>query len=286
MLVEVLPAAAQPVTELPPCITDDLREDAIKFKAEDGVELPGVVLGSGSTGVLLASSSSNSSCDWLPLAQELADDGYQVLFYENRDFRLRDVRNAFDQDVLGAAKELERRGASSIVAGGIAVSAAAVATVAGRIPGLKGMFLLSPYRAFYTRTSELDAVRGIGAVQVPSLILVPEEKQPQDAPEQVDAEEDLEAPNLAEQAREVADAATNATLESMPGELFFTTLDKHPDVRNRVRAFVRETLPAPSFLDRWLGPIAGAVVLLAMVVAVVVVVRRSRPRRAETVALD
>lgn len=51
-----------------------------------------------------------------------------------RTLRLRESRNAYDLDVLGAARELDRRGASSIIAGG----AGATATEAKDIPGLKG----------------------------------------------------------------------------------------------------------------------------------------------------
>ncbi|ANZ38505.1 hypothetical protein BBK82_23025 [Lentzea guizhouensis] len=54
VLLHAAPAIAQPKTEPHHCVPADLREDAITFRADDGVELPGLVFGSGSSGVLLA----------------------------------------------------------------------------------------------------------------------------------------------------------------------------------------------------------------------------------------
>jgi hypothetical protein len=62
-------AVAQPKTELNRCVSADLREDAIRFQTEDGVELPGLVFGSGSSGVLPAHTQTEVLYDWFPLAR-------------------------------------------------------------------------------------------------------------------------------------------------------------------------------------------------------------------------
>lgn len=271
VLAGTAPAVAQPKTELHPCVPADLREDAITFKAEDGVELPGLVFGSGSSGVLLAHAQLETVCEWLPLARQLADDGHQVLLYEMRSMALKENRHSYDLDVLGAARELDSRGASSIIAGGAGTGATAIATVAEKIPGLRGMFLLSPFRAFQTQSADLNAVDNIGAVRVPSLVIAAQD----DAVESV---------GLPDHARDVAGAASNAKLEIVPGSAMFGELTKDAALRDRIRAFVRENKASPTFLDRWLMPIAGGVVLLLLVVVGVVVLRRRSRRNTTTVA--
>lgn len=269
-LVSAVPVVAQPKTELHKCVPADLREDAITFKTEDGVELPGLVFGSGSSGVLLAHTQTEFICDWLPLARQLAEDGHQVLVYEMRTLLLRENRNRYDLDVLAAAAELDSRGASSIVAGGGGTGATAIATAAGKIPGLKGMFLLTPFKAFQTSSSDLDAVGGIGAVEVPSLVVAAQD----DVIESGDTSY-VEDTRLADHARAVAGAASNAKLEIVPGKAHFAELIDDAVLSEKVRAFVRETSPPPTFLERWLMVIVGGVLLLLLfVVAVVVVLRR------------
>ncbi|MFI6101605.1 hypothetical protein ACIA8G_39175 [Lentzea sp. NPDC051213] len=275
VLAGAAPVTAQPKTELHQCVPADLREDAITFKAEDGVELPGLVFGSGSSGVLLAHTQTETVCEWLPLARQLADDGHQVLLYEMRSLRLRENRHSYDLDVLGAARELDSRGVSSIIAGGAGTGAAAIAAVAEKVPGLRGMFLLTPFEGFHTSSADLDAVTGIRAVQVPSFIVAAQDDVIESK------SEDVEDTRLADHARQVAGAASNARLEIVPGSARFAKLVEDGALRDQVRAFVRENRAAPTFLERWLMPIAGGVVLL--VLAVVVVLRR-RSRRSTTVA--
>lgn len=271
VLVSAVPAIAQPKAELHPCVPADLREDAISFKAEDGVGLTGLVFGSGSSGVLLAHSQTEEICDWLPLARQLADDGHQVLVYEMRSLLLRENRHRYDLDVLAAANELDDRGASSIVAGGAGTGATAIATVAAKIPGLKGMFLLTPFQAFHTSSVDLDAVEGIATVQVPSFVAAAQDDQIGDTP-------------LADESRQVAGAAKNARLEIVPGTAHFAKLTDDAAVRDKVRAFVRESVPPQTFLERWWLPIGGGVVLLLVLAAGVVVLRRRAARNTTTSA--
>ena len=280
VLTSAVPVVAQPKTELNNCVPADLREDAITFKAEDGVELPGLVFGSGSSGVLLAHTQTEVLCDWLPLARQLADDGHQVLVYEMRTLLLRENRNRYDLDVLAAAAELDSRGASSIVAGGSGTGATAIATAAAKIPGLKGMFLLTPFKAFQTSSSDLDAVGGIGAVEVPSLVVAAQDDVIETGVP------DVEDVRLAEHARVVAGAASNAKLEIVPGKAHFAELIDDAALSEKVRAFVRETSPRPTFVGRWLMLIVGGVVLLVIGLRGALLVFRLKHNRARAVSGD
>ena len=125
VLVGVAPATAQPDAELNQCVPAGLRNDAVSFRTEDHVVLHGLVLGSGSSGVLLAPGTFESVCAWLPLARELADDGYRVLLYQSRSGPIPTGAFRYDLDLLVAAVELGRLGATSMVVGGAGIAATA-----------------------------------------------------------------------------------------------------------------------------------------------------------------
>jgi hypothetical protein len=168
----------------------DLRDDAISFRTDDHVELRGLVLGNGSSGVLL------TPC----------------------------------------------------------TGATAVAATAQKISGLKGLVLLTPL-ALTRRGTELDAVAGVRAVEVPSFVAA--------------ARNDI----LADGAHEVAGAASDSRLKIVPGAASGAALIENSAMRDDVRAFAREAMPPRTFPERWTLPISG-VVLLALAVAGVVVLRR------------
>src|SRR5690349_19202610 len=146
----VLVSAAVPVEAEPTeCVPGELRDKAVSFRTEDDVELSGLLLGEGPRGVAIGTYVRDSLCDWLPLAESLADAGHQVLLYNARHFELGDPRmlkdeHKHDLDALAAAQELTRRGATSIVAGGEVMTAAGAVLAAPRIQGLSGLVLVSP----------------------------------------------------------------------------------------------------------------------------------------------
>ena len=57
---------------------------AVAFTAGDGAQLHGVVLGSGTTTVVLAHEYPSSLCGWFPYAAELARGGVRVLAFDSR----------------------------------------------------------------------------------------------------------------------------------------------------------------------------------------------------------
>lgn len=272
VLFSITPAMAQN-TELEACVPDELRADAISFTTEDDIKLPGLVFGDGASGVLLAHNTLERICAWLPLARQLADDGYQVLLYQPRTEILkgdqRTKRHRYDLDVLAAAQELRSRGADSIVAGGAGNGATALAAVAAKIPDLKGVFLLSPTEITNFAGHRLDAVVGIGAVEVPAYVLAAE-----DDVVEIDAE-DVDDLVFADHARNVADGAKNGRVEVVPGKAHGVALTEDAALRDRVRAFVREAMP-PSSPVNWVLIGSGVVVLLLLVAGVLVVVLHRR----------
>ncbi|RDI27850.1 hypothetical protein [Lentzea flaviverrucosa] len=215
--------------------------------------LRGLVLGSGSSGVLLTPGTGESLCAWLPLARQLADDGYQVLLHQVRAEVVPRGEYRYGLDVMGAARELHRRDVTSIVAAGAGTGATAVAATAEKISGLKALVLLTPL-AVTRQGTELDAVAGARAVDVPTFVAA--------------AQNDV----MVGEAREVAGAASDSRLEIVPGAVAGVALTANSAMRDEVRAFVREVMPPRTFLERWTLPIGG-VVLLALVVAGVVVLR-------------
>ncbi len=105
----------------------------VVFGGEIDAELGGVVLGSGSTGVLLAHMAGGDVCQWLPYGKQLADRGYRVLAF---DFAGAGASRGhgvpLGRQVEAAAGALRADGASRIVLvggsmGGTAVLAAAPA---------------------------------------------------------------------------------------------------------------------------------------------------------------
>ncbi|MFD4670377.1 hypothetical protein ACFWNN_11620 [Lentzea sp. NPDC058450] len=120
-LAVAVPVRAEPGTELDRCVPADLRGNAVSFRTLDQVVLPGLVFGDGPSGVLLAPDRTESLCVWLPLARQLAEDGYQVFLHQPRASPMPTGTYGFDLDVRSAALELRRRGATSIV--GVAAGA-------------------------------------------------------------------------------------------------------------------------------------------------------------------
>ncbi|WP_155370418.1 alpha/beta hydrolase [Catellatospora vulcania] len=118
---------------------------------DHGADLGGVILGSGTTGVVLAHQNGGDVCQWVPYAFELAGKGYRVLAFDFGGFGV-STSGELDnpQQVAAAAATLRADGATSIVLigasmGGTAVLAAAptvtpapVAVVALSAPVLFG----------------------------------------------------------------------------------------------------------------------------------------------------
>jgi hypothetical protein len=158
------------------CVGAPLSAKVISFRSTDGVPLHGVLLGSGRNGIALQAGRSfrGNLCDWLPFAQTLAQRGYRVLAYDSRPLTLQRRRSPFlfpgalhlVRDVVGAERELVRRGVRRVLVGGAGPSGTAAMAAAALVPRpvLAGVVVLSAPRRF----AGMDAEAAARQVRAPS----------------------------------------------------------------------------------------------------------------------
>jgi pimeloyl-ACP methyl ester carboxylesterase len=97
----------------PACVES---EQVVRFSAADGVQLTGALWGEGDVGIVLAHMYNGDLCQWRLFAPRLAER-YQVLAFDFRGYSSRHPQPAgnIERDVVAAATELRRRGASKVV---------------------------------------------------------------------------------------------------------------------------------------------------------------------------
>jgi pimeloyl-ACP methyl ester carboxylesterase len=153
------------------CVPQRLRENAIAMTDSDGVHLSGLVLGTGPNGVLLSHEQGYNVCSFLPLAEELAARGFQVLLPEYRNHGASE--HVADNEHLGrdaeaGLAELRRRGATRIFVGGASCGGTASILVGAEIPDLVGLLVMSSP----ARCGLVDAVPAVRGILAPSLFIV------------------------------------------------------------------------------------------------------------------
>jgi pimeloyl-ACP methyl ester carboxylesterase len=170
--------AAGPPTTLVPigasCLEGGERSRTLRFRAANGAELAGVMLGGGRVGVVLAHQINNDLCQWLPYARVLAKRGYRVLAFDFEGLGASGPSPGsgdppLDQNVAAAAEVLRDRGASKVVLIGGSLGGTAVVTAAADVrPLVAGVICLSGPSEFYG----MDAVEATSRLTVPVLFLV------------------------------------------------------------------------------------------------------------------
>src|SRR6266568_1693547 len=78
-------APASPTSQPSATATTAVRGQSVSFVAADGVTLQGVLYGQGMQAIILSNEGNNESSPWLPVVQQLVQQGYQVLTYRYRD---------------------------------------------------------------------------------------------------------------------------------------------------------------------------------------------------------
>lgn len=68
-----------------PTATQAVPSQLVSFLSEKGVTLQGILYGQGTRAIILSNEGNNDSGPWLPVAQQLAQQGYLVLTYMYRD---------------------------------------------------------------------------------------------------------------------------------------------------------------------------------------------------------
>ncbi len=106
------------------CPADAEGGTQVRFGDDD--HLGGVVVGAGTTGVVLAHESETDACRWLPYAKKLAAKGYTALAFDFAGGGASDVVDGVpspDDDVKAAAAYLRDHGATKIVLVGASMGA-------------------------------------------------------------------------------------------------------------------------------------------------------------------
>jgi dienelactone hydrolase len=102
----------------------------VDLTTSDGVHLVGALAGSGTTGIVLAHQRNGDGCGWLDYGARLA--GYGMVLapglrgFGGSDEGQGDGETRYDLDVVAAAEELKRRGATRIVLMGASIGGTSV----------------------------------------------------------------------------------------------------------------------------------------------------------------
>lgn len=166
----VATAGSAQATRTAGCVRPSDRATNVTFQAAGGARLKGAVLGRGSTGVVLAHTTSADRCQWLPFARELAKQGYRALVFDMRGYGASTGLTNTDPhlDVIAAAAELRRRGAKKIVLTGASMGGTGVVAAAPVIrPAISGVIELSAPTAF----SGANALAAVKKLKRPALFI-------------------------------------------------------------------------------------------------------------------
>jgi hypothetical protein len=143
-----------------------LRSKTISLRTSDGVRLSAMVLGTGKRGVVLSHEQGYNICSWLALGQTLASRGYHVMLPEYRfhGASAGKSNDHLDRDLTAAVKELTRRGATRIVAGGASCGGSTSVVLAPKISGFTGLIGMSSPRV----CGDLNALKVVKTIRQPS----------------------------------------------------------------------------------------------------------------------
>lgn len=162
------PAASSPANAIhPTCVQPDEQGGAIRFRNSEGVQLVGVMLGEGRTGVVLGHQLRSSLCEWMPVARDLAARGYRVLAIDFGGFGESDSatgRRTPVEDVAAAVDELRGAGARRVALIGASMGGTAVVSAAAELTSVAAVVSLSGPAVF----GDLDAVTAAQKLTVPA----------------------------------------------------------------------------------------------------------------------
>jgi len=166
----VATAGSAQATQAAGCVRSSDRATNVSFRAAGGAMLKGAVLGRGSTGVVLAHTTGADRCQWLPFARELAKNGKRALVFDMRGYGASTGVTNTDPhlDVIAAAAELRRRGATKIVLAGASMGGTGVVAAAPVIrPAVSGVVELSAPTLFSTA----NALAAARKLKLPALFI-------------------------------------------------------------------------------------------------------------------
>jgi dienelactone hydrolase len=120
------------------CGPPNTRASLLRFKAADGTVLDGVIVGHGTTGVVLVHEYPADLCGFWPFADYLRKRGMVAFDIDLRCFGLSacpegDAKGQVVDDIAAAVAELRRRGVTSVALVGASMGASAVLIAGTRV---------------------------------------------------------------------------------------------------------------------------------------------------------
>jgi pimeloyl-ACP methyl ester carboxylesterase len=148
----------QPSTRCGPPTT---RATPLRFKAADGTSLDGVIVGSGTAGVVLAHEYPADLCGFWPFADYLAKRGLRAFAIDLRCFGRSacpqgEARGRVIDDIAAAVAELRHRGATRVALVGASMGGAAVLIAGTRVR--------PPVAAVVSLSGEADPTNLVGGI--------------------------------------------------------------------------------------------------------------------------
>jgi dienelactone hydrolase len=143
------------------CGAPDTKATLVRFTAADGTSLDGVLVGSGTTGVVLVHEYPNDLCGSWPFADYLAKQGLRAFAIDLRCFGRStcpegDASGRVVDDIAAAVAELRRRGVSRVGLVGASMGGAAVLIAATRVQ--------PPVAAVVSLSGETDPTGLVGGI--------------------------------------------------------------------------------------------------------------------------
>lgn len=149
------------------------------FRAPAGPRLVGLLLGKGTTGIVLSHELRANLCNWLPFARVLAKSGYRVLAFDFSSHGSSGMSNraagGIDREVVAAGRLLLARGVQKLYVVGASMGGTASIVAATELgPRLAGVASLSGPAQF----DGLDAAAAAAQLTVPSLFVAAADDAP------------------------------------------------------------------------------------------------------------
>jgi alpha-beta hydrolase superfamily lysophospholipase len=143
------------------CGAPDTKATLVRFAAADGTSLDGVMVGSGTAGVVLAHEYPNDLCGFWPFADYLAKRGLRAFAIDLRCFGRSacpqgDASGRVIDDIAAAVAELRRRGVTRVALVGASMGGAAVLIAGTRVQ--------PPVAAVVSLSGETDPTSLVGGI--------------------------------------------------------------------------------------------------------------------------
>jgi alpha-beta hydrolase superfamily lysophospholipase len=174
-------AAALPALEQPSvrCGAPDTQATLVRFTAADGTSLNGVLVGSGTAGVVLVHEYPDDLCGSWPFAAYLAQRGMRALAIDVRCFGLSacpegEASGRVIDDVAAAVAELRRRGVTRVALAGASMGGTAVLIAGTRVrPPVDAVASVSGVPDPTSRIGiPLNAGAAVSQLAVPTMLVV------------------------------------------------------------------------------------------------------------------